>query len=41
MKKFIALLASGILFLIAFSSVSLASPWWNHRTEAPKELLKR
>lgn len=40
MKKFSAMIISGILFLIALSSVSVASPWFSHRPQAPNDLLK-
>lgn len=34
-----ASVAATLLASVANASVSVASPWWNHRPEPPKELL--
>lgn len=34
-----ASIAASLLASVASASVSVASPWWNHRPEPPKELL--
>jgi|HigsolmetaAR203D_1030402.scaffolds.fasta_scaffold00632_8 cyclic lactone autoinducer peptide len=40
MKK-LAVFASRALSLVALTAVTVASPWWYHRAEAPQELLNK
>ncbi|QYR22678.1 cyclic lactone autoinducer peptide [Paenibacillus sp. sptzw28] len=40
-KQLFVMVVSGALFLVAFSSVCVASPWWSHRPTAPEGLLKK
>lgn len=41
MKKILIRVISGALFIIAFTSVSVASPWFSHRPQAPIDLLRK
>jgi len=41
MKKRLAVFASKSLALVALTAVTVASPWFYHRAEAPQELLKK
>jgi len=41
MMKKLAVFASQALSVIALTAVTIASPWWSHRAEAPQELLNK
>lgn len=41
MLRKISIFASRLLSVVAFSSVKVASPFWQHREKAPEELLRK